>query len=142
MVSHQKLKCRLPNKGTLNYAAPEIFILDKYSGPVTDIFSAGIILFILVVGHPPFYKPDVSDIRYKHIMNNNIERFWELVWKNKDHSQSSLFSDDFKNLVNLMLSPSPCLRPSLSEIKEHPWMKGETGTLDEIKDYLSPYLNL
>lgn len=130
--SDRKIHCT--RKGTLNYAAPEIFSQEKYCGPVTDIFSAGIILFIMVTGHPPFCKPDVSDMRYKHIYNNNIERFWELVCTKKDGTIKS-YSDDFKDLVNSMLSPYPHARPSLAEVRTHPWMQGATLSPKGIKTY-------
>lgn len=118
----------------MNYAAPEIFQQDEYVGTATDIFAAGIILFIMISGHPPFSKPDVSDIRYKHIMNNNTERFWELAQKRRD-GKTITFSDDIKELISCLLSPYPCLRPSLSEVAFHPWFSGETATLDEVKAY-------
>jgi len=110
--------------GTLNYAAPEIFTQEQYNAPVTDIFSAGIILFIMVTGHPPFCKPDVSDIRYKHILNNNLDQFWELIDK-KNTSSAAPYSEEFKELVTMMMSPNPLVRPSLAEVKSHAWFTGK-----------------
>lgn len=120
-------------KGTLNYAAPEIFSQEIYLGPQTDIFAAGIILFIMVTGHPPFCKPDVSDIRYKHLMNNNTERFWQLASKKNGKIQK--YSDKFKDLINSMLSPYPICRPSLAEIKMHDWFSGDIMTHKDILWY-------
>jgi len=52
----------------------------------------------MLCGHPPFSKPDVSDIRYKHLMNNNTERFWELAQKKRD-GKTITFSSEVKELI-------------------------------------------
>ena len=78
------VKYHWTKKGTLSYIAPEIFSQDKYCGPVTDIFSAGIILFIMVSGHLPFCKPDSTDYRYGLIIDNKVEKFWEAVSRRKE----------------------------------------------------------
>ena len=44
--------------GTLGYMAPEFFKKLPYNGSSVDLFAAGIILFIMVAGHPPFNRAD------------------------------------------------------------------------------------
>jgi len=70
--------------GTESYMAPEIHQHEKYSGTVVDIFAAGIILFIMYSGHPPFVKADSkSDPYYKCLCNNKHTAFWNAHSKNK-----------------------------------------------------------
>ena len=47
--------------GTRNYMAPEILMQLEYDGAVVDIFAAGVILFQMMVGRPPFDTAEASD---------------------------------------------------------------------------------
>jgi serine/threonine-protein kinase Chk1 len=70
--------------GTESYMAPEIHQHQKYSGTAVDIFAAGIILFIMYTGHPPFVKADPkADAYYKCLCNNKHVAFWNAHSKNK-----------------------------------------------------------
>ena len=62
-------------KGTRPYMAPEILEKRPYCGILTDLFSAGIILFIIVVGRPPFMRAEKINPHYINIVNRNWERF-------------------------------------------------------------------
>lgn len=53
--------------GTLQYQAPEIALMGRYSPSVADIFSIAVVLFIMVSGHPPFVNPSPSDKHYNAI---------------------------------------------------------------------------
>lgn len=132
------VKYHWTKKGTLSYLAPEIFCQEKYWGPVTDIFSAGIILFIMVTGHLPFCKPDATDHRYRLFIDNKTEKFWEVVSKRKEAPNIN-YSADFKDLINQMLSPFPWNRPSLSEVMSHSWFWGEIASLKEIQEELNDF---
>lgn len=56
--------------GTESYMCPEIHKKEKYEGASADLFAAGIILFILITGHPPFMKADPKDPYYKLLTVN------------------------------------------------------------------------
>jgi len=81
------------NLGTRGYKAPEIkkstnllssissestYKLKEagYRGDTADVFSLGVILFIIVVGHPPFNDVDSNDIAYKHLEIKDYNSFW------------------------------------------------------------------
>ena len=51
--------------GTLNYMAPEIILECKYQPVMADLFSLGVIIFILVTGHLPFEQATINDRYYK-----------------------------------------------------------------------------
>ena len=68
--------------GTQAYMAPEILELNqgvarKYDGFKADVFSAGVILFVMTRGIPPFFKAEKSD-RYFKVM---IMERWDLYWR-------------------------------------------------------------
>ena len=95
-VLHTKL-------GTEGYMAPEI-PTKNYDGAKGDIFAAGVILFIMYAGNPPFEKAAVNDPYYKLIKDKNFSTFW------KAHSRRrapNYFSDSFKDVFTRMVAYNP-----------------------------------
>ena len=62
--------------GTPGYMAPEIHLGAKYQPIVADMFSLGVIIFILYAGYPPFTLATVDDPYYKAICNQEYNYFW------------------------------------------------------------------
>ncbi len=69
--------------GTESYMAPEIHARKPYIGASVDLFACGIILFIMVTGHPPFIKAEPTDSFYKLLCANRSDLFWNSHSKNK-----------------------------------------------------------
>ena len=99
-LSRGELHTRL---GTEGYMAPEIRS-KNYDGKDIDLFAAGIILFILYAGSPPFEKAVNTDPYYKVFSNKNYTVFWNAHSKRKPEG---FFSNEFKDLINKMLLPKP-----------------------------------
>ena len=118
--------------GTKAYMAPEILLNTEYNGAGVDLFAAGIVLFIFVACHQPFMIANPNKKPYHYIVKWNSDKFWDFHSKNKPNG-SDYFSDEFKDLVTLMLQYDKFHRPSVAEIKEHPWWKGPVPTAEEIK---------
>ena len=116
--------------GTKPYMAPEMHLGKPYKGEVVDIFAAAVILFIMVAGTPPFSLAKDDDGYYKTIISKKFELFWRYHIRGKPSGQY-FFSEDFKNLMQHMLSNDPTERLSIQEIKEHPWYKGPVATKAE-----------
>lgn len=102
-------------KGTMSYMAPEIKANQPYDGKQIDIFSTGIILFIIVNGIFPFAESKPTDYHYKFLLNKDYETFWDAV-------RCSERSNAFKDLIHKMLSNDPSERPTLEQIRKHPFM--------------------
>lgn len=115
-------------KGTLGYMAPEIHAGHAYSGEKVDLFATGVLLFIMVAQHPPFRKAVATDGFYKMFCQQN-ELFWSKVSASKP---PGTFSPHFKALLNSLLAYNPSLRPSIAEIKSHPWYNGPMPTPAEL----------
>ena len=96
--------------GTAYYVSPEV--LAGLYNEKCDIWSSGIILYILLCGDPPFNGQN-DNIIYKKIKLKKFE-YTNPIWKN--------ISDQAKNLINSMLS-EPELRPTAEEVLQHPWVK-------------------
>lgn len=109
--------------------APEV-PTKNYEGSKIDIFAAGVILFIMYAGNPPFEKASPNDPYYKLIKEKNFATFW------KAHSRRrpvNYFADDFRNLFERMVAYVPNERPSIMEIAQHPWVTKEVCSQNEIK---------
>ena len=112
--------------GTRFYNAPEMFYCATkgYDGVPADIFSLGIILFILVMGFYPFDKPNITDSRYKLISKKDYAGFWKKIeQKMSTVSSYTGVSHEFKDLFEKMVCYRPKERININEIKKHPWLK-------------------
>ncbi|KAG6492196.1 calcium-dependent protein kinase 1-like [Zingiber officinale] len=99
--------------GSAYYVAPEV--LRRHYGAEADIWSAGVILYILLCGVPPFWA-DNEDGIFDAILLGRID-FSSDPWPS--------ISSGAKELVKKMLRPDPKERLSAAEILNHPWMKGD-----------------
>jgi len=115
--------------GTVNYMAPELLANNKYIGQFVDVFSCGVILFLMVVGQPPFDKASEQDVRYRLIMKHQFTTLWKQYERG-----GRTFSNDFKSLINAMLAYDPAERLTLPEIKSEPWYLGKTCSQEELKE--------
>lgn len=103
--------------GTPGYAAPEILDGKPY-GVEVDVFSLGVVTYIMLCGYPPF-PMKLSQLR-THRFN---VRFPSKDWSSTDAS--------VKELITRMLSVKPELRPKTSELREHPWIVRGKEILDQ-----------
>jgi serine/threonine protein kinase len=103
-----------------------------YDGVLADIFSLGVVLFVLVMGFYPFDKPNMFDSRYKLISKKDFDNFWKKCEQKKILAEKGLsgVSEEFKDLFEKMVCPKPEDRIDISQIKKHPW-------LQEIANYYS-----
>jgi len=99
--------------GTPIYVAPEVLIKKGY-GMECDVWSAGVILYILLCGFPPFDQDESVAVIFDHIKKAKYDfpsPYWDEI------------SDEAKHLVRSMLTASPRDRISGKEALEHPWVK-------------------
>mmetsp|Transcript_23398 Transcript_23398/g.26556 ORF Transcript_23398/g.26556 Transcript_23398/m.26556 type:complete len:554 (+) Transcript_23398:433-2094(+) len=124
------LKTRL---GTDAYMAPEMYLRKAYSGQAIDLFACGIIGFILLSQNPPFQKADpLNDFFYKLIAKGRWDEFWKLHIRMKNGNKD-FFSRSFRHLMSWMLTLNPAQRPTVEEVKNHPWFKGPVASDDELR---------
>lgn len=96
--------------GSPGYVAPEIMLNESYDSKV-DVFSAGVILYLLLVGKHPF-----EGRNEKKIMENNI-----LV----NYKMSKKLSQGAQEVLRFMLTQDPEMRLSARELLQHSWISGE-----------------
>ncbi|KAL3638729.1 Calcium-dependent protein kinase 11 [Castilleja foliolosa] len=105
--------------GSPYYVAPEV--LNKHYGPEIDVWSAGVILYILLSGVPPFWAETDNGI-FKQILKGKIDFDCE-PWP--------FISDSAKELVRKMLERDPKSRITAHEVLCHPWIVDDTVAPDE-----------
>ena len=105
------------NEGSQMYSAPEIrrYYISGYDGIKSDIFSLGVLLFVITVGRFPFSSCDYSDKKYRFIMDKKYEQYWA------NFAEYNL-SKEFKDLINHLICYEPKERFSIDEILNHPWI--------------------
>lgn len=97
--------------GSPYYMAPEV--LRRNYGPEVDIWSAGVILYILLCGVPPFWAETEQGVA-RAILRGSLDLTRE-PWPR--------ISDGAKSLVRQMLQMDPRKRPTAQQVLEHPWLQ-------------------
>ncbi|XP_074320478.1 calcium-dependent protein kinase 32 [Silene latifolia] len=96
--------------GSPYYMAPEV--LKRNYGPEVDIWSAGVILYILLCGVPPFWAETEKGVAQAII--RSVLDFKREPWPR--------VSDNAKDLVRKMLDPDPVRRYTAQQVLDHPWL--------------------
>ncbi|KAK9471965.1 kinase-like domain-containing protein [Dipodascopsis tothii] len=111
--------------GSLYFAAPELLNARQYVGPEVDIWSFGIVLYVLACGKVPFDDQSMPALHAK-IKRGHVD-------------YPNWLSVECKNLLSRMLVVDPKARATLAEIINHPWMlKGCDGPQDSYIPYRRP----
>ena len=103
--------------GKLMYMAPEVVAREEaFDGFAVDLWAAGVILFVMLVGLAPFKWAHPSDRRYAKIAKGNLKDLLQGL--------DIVLSEEAVDLLQQMFYADPRKRPSLSQIMLHPWVQG------------------
>jgi tRNA A-37 threonylcarbamoyl transferase component Bud32 len=116
--------------GTRSYMAPEILAHQAYSGEAADAWSAGVVVFIMITGNPPFQLAARTDWWFNAIATNNVDRFW------RAHLRSAPdVSMEARAFLEKLLKPEAGDRADLEDLlRNDPWLNsgGYDLTPDEL----------
>lgn len=116
--------------------APEVAKGEGYDKSV-DLYSMGVILYILLCGYPPF-EPEagIVDLEFPRKGRIDLKTIFKISKEWKDISKGVI------NLITRLLSFNPLERPTATELLRHPWVRGEqasnrklVGTIKTMKQY-------
>lgn len=111
--------------GTPNYVAPEI-LMNKGYGPECDLWSLGVISYILLCGFPPFYVSDDDGNGANHtakLFDLIISGTFEFMSPYWDH-----ISPSAKDLISRLLQVDPKKRLTAKQVMQHPFVRGTTAS--------------
>ncbi|KTG34918.1 hypothetical protein cypCar_00040551 [Cyprinus carpio] len=126
--------------GSPPYAAPEVFEGKEYEGPQLDIWSLGVVLYVLVCGSLPFDGDSLPALRQRVTEGRFRIPFF--------------MSQDCENLIRKMLVVDPAKRINVAQIKQHRWMLADpsaphqtlslslTDYNSNLGDYSEPVLSI
>ena len=104
--------------GKHNYMSPEVYEnANDFDGFAIDLWAAGVILYIMLTGFPPYDQASRTDLRFDIIVNGRLMeqlRTWEII-----------LSDEAGDLMQRMLQLHPRDRLTLAEVMSHPWVTNE-----------------
>lgn len=117
----KRIKDLVPNEppcGTPAYVAPEILRNQPY-GTEVDIWSIGVICYVLLAGYPPFYDDDMKKLFRK--IKDGKYHFHQEHWSDK--------SPEAMDIIKHMLCVDISERWTAKQLLEHPWVTAEDTTL-------------
>ena len=100
--------------GKIQYMAPEVFQRQSFHGTSADIYSVGVVLFVMLTGFPPYKTPSEEDSRFRSIVNGSLRKLllrWEIE-----------LSDQVIDLMSRLLQPEST-RLTMTQLTAHPWMQ-------------------
>jgi 5'-AMP-activated protein kinase catalytic alpha subunit len=95
--------------GTPAYVAPEVINRKGYDGAKADIWSCGVVLYVLLAGYLPFH-------------DSNLMEMYRKIGKS-DYKCPNWFPPEVRRLLSKMLDPNPGTRASIAKIKESSWFR-------------------
>ena len=116
--------------GKHNYMSPEVFAnTDNFDGFAIDMWAAGVILYIMLTGFPPYDQASRTDQRFELIITGRLIeqlRNWDIF-----------LSGEAGDLMQSMLQLDPRDRPTLAQVMAHPWVADENVEVPNATESLS-----
>ena len=109
--------------GTPAFIAPEILKEKPYDPYVTDIWSSGVVLYIIVSGFFPFRGNNETELR-KSIISGNFPKLIDI-------------SENLKDLLDKLLEINPEKRITIDEILKHPWLNEDLKAYENINNNIN-----
>ncbi|KAL1639549.1 serine/threonine-protein kinase gin4 [Diplodia intermedia] len=97
--------------GSPHYAAPEVIRYKQYDGGQADVWSCGVILYVMLTGQPPFTYTDRQDLTH----------LFKIIAQAK-YSMPNDLSEDAKDLISKILVPDPRRRINIEGVWKHPFL--------------------
>lgn len=134
LVGRERLGWIESQVGTSSYMAPEVLGGSSYQGRQADVYSLGVILFIMRMGTMPMEIAKLKDKQFKCLAGNRPDLFWQLHSTQDHHGQ---VSQEFQDLVVSMLQPDPEMRHDLGDCVVSKWMQGPIASAEEVMEEIA-----
>lgn len=130
---------KLESKGTVCYRAPEVIDSTCRDFTKADIYSAGIMLFVLRSGGipPHLENEDYQGTNLYQLLYTDRRRFWDMQESFQD--TGSYYSESFRELFHKMTEKDPLQRATIEEVKESSWYNEPILTNDQLKTEMKSF---
>ncbi|XP_052607527.1 sperm motility kinase Y-like [Peromyscus californicus insignis] len=112
--------------GAYSFGAPELFLGRLYDGPKVDIWTLGVVLYFMVVGKVPFGAVNIPELRRQVVSGK--------------YTVPLGLSEELQDLLSLLMTVNPRLRPTVDEVKTHPWLRKDMEALPNHCEEMVPSL--
>eukprot|EP01084_Bolivina_argentea_P316828 549269_1 len=109
--------------GKKGYMAPEIYAYQRFNGEKTDVFSLGVIIFILLTGFPPFTTPNASDKCFQYMYYGKLE------WLLKQWKLNDIIDAECRVLLSKIFC-HPKKRIGIKQVLESAWLDQNMEDID------------
>jgi len=130
-TNKDKMSTRL---GTEYYIAPEMRRHDAYSGMKIDMFSCGVVLFLMVFGRPPFRQASSIDPLYRYFSDEQPHLFWEKTERKLNGGKECNMT--LKLLINDLFSSDPSKRPTADKVLEYEWLQQDLCSDQDMTSFM------
>ena len=130
------------NVGTDGYKAPEIYALDSpessqtdYDGEKADMFSLGVILYVMTFGKPPLTMATPDNVYYRLFYRTTANHFFRIHPATKAMYLKGQIPLDLMDLLLTLMDPNPAMRPkSIHEIRMSSYLQKDVLTLEQTEN--------
>jgi serine/threonine-protein kinase Chk1 len=123
---------KIPGRGTKNYRAPEVRLKQCMDPRAADVYSAGVILFVLLFHFHPYVEDKlIKGHDLQKLLLDNEDQYWTALFDCK--GENSNCSEAFKRLIMGMVKQHPEERLTLGQIKASDWYSGPTLSKKDLK---------
>lgn len=115
-IIHSQSHC-----GKLRFMAPEMYHQNDFDGLSVDLWSAAVILFVMLTGRHPYERPnDRQDAGYHDLLD--AKYYWDPQGVDQVFSWGHTVSTEAVDLLQHMFHPNPRDRFTLAQVMQHPWL--------------------
>ncbi|CAD8086970.1 unnamed protein product [Paramecium primaurelia] len=121
--------------GSEGYTGPEVGAIEDYDAKKCDMFSLGVVFFVLYIGYRPFLSthPQRQDKFWNYIKNKEWDKFWKIFEAKKPDV-------GFKNYIQKLLCADPNERYTIEEAIQDDWFKSNQYSVSQLAQQLSIHL--